>query len=413
LPYINRNEPFSSFFELSAMASVVRKLEKQPISVVPSGDSAPPALVPAARAPVAEAPAMDVAARPPRKSVLKPVILGLLVMAGLALAANYGWQWWQVGRFLISTNDAYVQTDMAQLGAKVAGYVKDIPAAENTMVKAGDVVLRLDDGDYQLAVAAAKAKIETQRATIAGIGRQIDAQLATVAAAQSRLASAEAQRDNALANDKRTTALVSARVASPQTLDSSTLAKNVAIAAVDEAQAGIAAAQAQTEVLKANQVQAERALDELNTALSKAQRDLSFTEVRAPFDGVVANRAVEPGQFVQAGTRLMALVPSHLSYIEANFKETQIADVHPGQKATITVDALGKTSYSGQVVSLAPASGAEFSLLPPENATGNFTKITQRIPVKIAVPEDLLRVLRAGLSVSVTVDTRDHGQASP
>lgn len=395
------------------MASVVRKLEKQPISVVPSGDSAPPALVPAARAPVAEAPAMDVAARPPRKSVLKPVILGLLVMAGLALAANYGWQWWQVGRFLISTNDAYVQTDMAQLGAKVAGYVKDIPAAENTMVKAGDVVLRLDDGDYQLAVAAAKAKIETQRATIAGIGRQIDAQLATVAAAQSRLASAEAQRDNALANDKRTTALVSARVASPQTLDSSTLAKNVAIAAVDEAQAGIAAAQAQTEVLKANQVQAERALDELNTALSKAQRDLSFTEVRAPFDGVVANRAVEPGQFVQAGTRLMALVPSHLSYIEANFKETQIADVHPGQKATITVDALGKTSYSGQVVSLAPASGAEFSLLPPENATGNFTKITQRIPVKIAVPEDLLRVLRAGLSVSVTVDTRDHGQASP
>ena len=145
----------------------------------------------------------------------------------------------------------------------------------------------------------------------------------------------------------------------------------------------------------------------MNTTLAKAERDLSFTSIRAPFDGTVANRAVEPGQFVQGGTRLMALVPADGAYIEANFKETQLADLHAGQKAEISIDAFDGEVFEGHVLSLAPASGSEFSLLPPENATGNFTKITQRVPVKVSVPAELAAKLRPGLSVTVTVDTRD------
>ncbi len=148
----------------------------------------------------------------------------------------------------------------------------------------------------------------------------------------------------------------------------------------------------------------------MNTTLAKAERDLSFTSVRAPFDGTVANRAVEPGQFVQGGTRLMALVPADGAYIEANFKETQLADLHAGQKAEISIDALDGEVFEGHVLSLAPASGSEFSLLPPENATGNFTKITQRVPVKVSVPPELAAKLRPGLSVTVTVDTRGAAQ---
>ena len=187
---------------------------------------------------------------------------------------------------------------------------------------------------------------------------------------------------------------------------------DTALAAISEAQAGVLAAKAQINVIAANRVEAERSLDEMNTALTKVQRDLSFTEIRAPFDGIVANRAVEPGQFVQAGTRLMALLPADGTYIEANFKETQITDLHDGQKALIEVDAIDGKTYEGQVISLSPASGAEFSLLPPENATGNFTKITQRVPVKISVPAELADTLKPGLSVTVTLDTRDTGTAT-
>ena len=159
-------------------------------------------------------------------------------------------------------------------------------------------------------------------------------------------------------------------------------------------------------MIAANKVQAEKSLAELQTGLAKTERDLSFTEIRAPFDGIVANRAVEPGQFVQGGTRLMALVPADGAYIEANFKETQLADLHAGQKAEIRIDVFDGEVFEGKVLSLAPASGSEFSLLPPENATGNFTKITQRVPVKVSVPAELAEKLRPGLSVTVTVDTR-------
>jgi membrane fusion protein, multidrug efflux system len=363
------------------------------------------ALAPTAEVPQpAAAPVEITAKRPP---IMRRLITGAVILAALLGAAYYGNNWFVLGRYQVSTDDAYVKTDMAQLGAKIAGYVTEIPAAENAAVKTGDVILKLDDGDYKLAVDAAMARIETQKATIDGFTSQTEAQKAQIAAAEARLASAQAQEDNTLATLNRATALIKAKIVSQQTMDDSTMKHDASEAAVNEARADILAAKAQINVIAANSVEAERTLAELNTTLAKAERDLSFTSIRAPFDGIVANRAVEPGQFVQGGTRLMALVPADGAYIEANFKETQLADLHAGQKAEIRIDAFDGEVFEGKVLSLAPASGSEFSLLPPENATGNFTKITQRVPVKVSVPAELAEKLRPGLSVTVTVDTRN------
>jgi membrane fusion protein (multidrug efflux system) len=347
------------------------------------------------------------AKRPP---LARRVVLGAVILAALSGASYYGHDWYVLGRFEVSTDDAYVKTDMAQLGAKVAGYVTEIPAAENTLVKTGDVILKLDDGDYRLAVEAAEAHIETQKAVIAGFTSQTEAQNAQIAAVEAKLVSAQAAASNTITNSNRAAQLIKAKVVSQQTMDDWTMKRDAAEASVSEAKADILAAQAQLKVIAANKAQAEKSLAELQTALSKTERDLSFTEIRAPFDGIVANRAVEPGQFVQGGTRLMALVPADGAYIEANFKETQLARLHAGQNAEITVDALDGSTFQGRVLSLAPASGSEFSLLPPENATGNFTKVTQRVPVKISVPLELAEKLRPGLSVTVSVDTRTATQ---
>jgi membrane fusion protein, multidrug efflux system len=340
---------------------------------------------------------------------LRRLIASVALIALLAVAADYGYNWYQVGRFEISTDDAYVQSDISQLGAKVSGYIAAIPAAENASVKAGDVVVKLDDGDYKLAVAAAEAKIETQMAMVATITEQLNAQQSQITSALAQLDSAKAAELNASLTQNRASQLVKSNIGSVQSYDDATKLRATTRANVSVAEAGVEAAKAQIGILNAKSVEAQSGLKELQIALEKAKRDLSFTEIKAPYDGVVGNRAVQVGQFVAPGTRLMALVPTSQSFIVANFKETQLAEIHPGQKATITVDAFKGQTFEGKVVSISPASGAEFSLLPPENATGNFTKITQRLPVKISVPPELAAKLRAGLSVSVTVDSRDNG----
>jgi membrane fusion protein, multidrug efflux system len=388
------------------MAEPARKLEPETVEALEARPVTKLKVAP--QAPNEQVPAP--AATPERPSIIRRIVLGAIIVGALAAAGNYGYNWYTLGRFQVSTDDAYVKADMSQIGAKVAGYVTDIPAAENSAVKAGNIILKLDDGDFKLAVDAAKAKIETQKAVIASFDQQIAAQQTQVASAGAKLDSAKAWVANATANDKRTSQLVRSAVASRSQQDTTQLDLQRANASVNEATAGIGAAKAQINVLAANKVQAERSLDELQNALAKAERDLSFTEIKAPFDGIVANRAVEVGQYVQASTRVMALVPANQSFIEANFKETQLGDLHVGQKAEIEVDAFGGATYEGRVASISPASGAEFSLLPPENATGNFTKITQRVPVKIAVPPELAAKLRLGLSTTVTVDTRDRGR---
>ncbi|HLH92805.1 MAG TPA: HlyD family secretion protein [Xanthobacteraceae bacterium] len=339
-----------------------------------------------------------------------------LALAGVALAIAvgaggwFGYHWWTVGRFMVSTDDAYVQADNTTLAAKVAGYVANIYVADNSYVHAGDVIATIDDGDYRLAVDQARDKVATQQATVERIGRQIAAADANVDQAKAQLVSAQAGATRARLEAERQQALAAKQYASQQALEQAVANRDQANAAVKNADAAVAAAQANVAVLKAQQQEAARTLDELKTAQAKAERDLSFTTIRAPIDGVIGNRAMKVGDYVQPAQRLASVVPLDEVYVDANFKETQLARLVPGQKVDISVDALPGRTITGTVQSVSPASGSVFSLLPTDNATGNFTKIVQRLPVRIRVPLAVTgqRLLRPGMSVVVSVDTRDQ-----
>jgi membrane fusion protein, multidrug efflux system len=355
----------------------------------------------------AAAPPADTQTKPPKRSLKKVALMGGLV-AALALGAWYGQYWWITGRFLVSTDDAYVGVHTATLAAKVPGYVAAVKADDNTKVHAGDVVATIDDGDYRIAVDAARANIATQAASIERIGKQVTAQQAAVAQARAQVASAQANATRADLELKRQQQLAVQQYASQQKLEQAQSDRDQARAAVLGAEAAVDAADTNVAVLKAQQQEAARTLDQLKTSLAKAERDLSFTTIRAPFEGVIGNRAIQSGDYVQSGQRLASLVPLDDVYIDANFKETQLADLHPGQPVSIAVDALDGHAIAGTVESVAPASGSVFSLLPPDNATGNFTKVVQRIPVRIRVPVNVgaEEVLRPGMSVVVSVDTK-------
>ncbi len=356
----------------------------------------------------------EMAPPPPARAPRKRLVL----VAVLALALGYGgWKgidWFVDGRFVVSTDDAYVKADQSIVAAKVSGLVAAVEVADNTPVKAGDVLVRLDDGDYALAVAGARDRIATQDATLARIGRQTGAQRAAIEQAVAQLAAAQAEVARANVAFNRAEQLARSGNGSVAALDQARADRDRALAGVAGARAGVEAANAAMDVLRAQQAEAESQRRELDTALQRAERDLSFAVVRAPFDGTVGNRAAQPGQYVQPGTRLMALVPLGGVYVQANFKETQLADLKPGQPVDIKVDAYPDRTIRGTLVSIAPASGSEFSLLPPENATGNFTKIVQRVPVRIAVPAEIAREgrLRPGMSVVAGVRTRG-GPAAP
>jgi membrane fusion protein (multidrug efflux system) len=350
-----------------------------------------------------------------RPKAAKLALLGAVFLLVAGAAGSYGYRWWTVGRFIEATDDAYVGAHTTTLAAKVAGYVSNIAAEDNSRVRAGDVIATIDDGDFVLAANAARDKVATQQATVDRIGPQIVAQQAAVAQAKAQRISAEAGATRSRLELDRQQALAQREFASRQTLEQAQQNRDQAVAGVQSAQAALDGAQANVDVLKAQQQEAARTLDELRTALAKAERDLSFTVIRAPVDGVIGNRAVQTGDYVQTGQRLASLVPLDEIYVDANFKETQLAHLRPGQKVAITVDALPDQPIEGTVTSLAPASGAVFSLLPPDNATGNFTKIVQRLPVRVSVPSDVAtqRLLRPGMSVVVSVNTKPSAGAEP
>jgi membrane fusion protein (multidrug efflux system) len=312
-----------------------------------------------------------------------------------------------VGRFYVSTDDAYVRANNTMLGARVAGHIAAILPGDNTQVRKGDVIFRIDDGDYRIAVDAARTKIATQEATIARIGRQVSAAVSAVEQAQANLASAEAGLKRAGLDYDRQQSLSTKGFASHATFEQSEAARDQGVAGVKAAQASYDAARDNVEVTKAQQAEAQAQLAELKTQLAKAERDLDFTYVRSPVDGTFSNRLVNAGDYIAVGQRLGNVVPLDDVFIDANFKETQLKRIRPGQPVTIKVDAYGFRKFTGIVESLSPAAGSVFTLLPPDNATGNFTKIVQRLPVRIRVPTEVARqnLLRAGMSVYATVDT--------
>lgn len=350
--------------------------------------------------------AAEAPARARRPLVRAAAILGLVLALGAG--AHYGHYWWTTGSYLVSTDDAYVGAKSATLSPKVSGYISDIVVADNARVSAGDVIARIDDGDYKLAVQAARDQIAIQQAAIERLGQQVTAQQAAVDQARAQVASAKAAATRADLELKRQQDLASRQVSSRQLLEQAQAANEQAIASVKAAEAALESATANVGVIQAQQEEARRTLKQSETSLAKAERDLSFTVIRAPFDGVIGNRAVQIGDYVQPTQRLASLVPLDAIYIDANFKETQLARVQPGQPVHISVDAFPEHDLEGKVASIAPASGSVFSLLPPDNATGNFTKIVQRLPVRILVPAAIAEksLLRPGMSVVVSVNTK-------
>ncbi|MFY9953147.1 HlyD family secretion protein [Bradyrhizobium sp.] len=358
------------------------------------------------------APAADEAAAasaaPKSGNRKKFVMVGVALLLALA-AASYGVHYLLVGRFYVSTDDAYVRANNTTLGARVSGHIAAILPGDNALVHTGEVILRIDDGDYRIAVEAARSKIGTQEATIDRIGRQVTAQESAVEQASANLVSAEAGLKRAGLDYERQQALSAKGFASHATFEQSEAGRDQGMAAVRAAQAAYDAARDNVEVTKAQQAEAKAQLAELRSSLAKAERDLDFTSVRAPVDGTFSNRMVNTGDFVAMGQRLGNVVPLDDVFIDANYKETQLKRIRPGQPATISVDAYGHRKFAGLVESIAPAAGSVFTLLPPDNATGNFTKIVQRLPVRIRVPKSVARqnLLRAGMSVYATVDTRE------
>jgi len=389
------------------MAQRTKATEASRLTVVPAETEA----TPESRGPAA------VETKAPAKGALKAnrkrILLG--AAAAVLLAASwFGYDYMTTGRFLISTDDAYVRAYNTTLGAKVSGYVSAFPVDDNTKVHAGDVIVRIDDGDYRLAVNSARDKVATQEATIARFDPQIAAQHAAVEQAKAQLISAQAAQIRMQSEYDRQQALAGKEFASKQTLEQSLANRDQANASVQSAQAALDSAIANVGVLEAQKKEAQRTLDELKTSLAKAERDLSFTEIRAPVDGVIGNRAAQVGDFVQVGQRVAALVPLSDVFIDANFKETQLAHLQPGQPVSISVDALPDETLDGVVTSVSPASGSVFSLLPPDNATGNFTKIVQRLSVRIHVSAKVAErgALRPGMSVVVAVNTKPGAVAS-
>jgi membrane fusion protein (multidrug efflux system) len=340
--------------------------------------------------------------------VVRRAALGLVVLLAVGAAAYFAHYWWTQGRYLVSTDDAYVGARNATLSPKISGYIVGIAVDDNARVKSGDVIARIDDGDYRLAVQIAQDQVAVQEATVARLGKQITAQQAGVDQARAQLASAKAGALRADLELRRQQDLATRQVNSRAQMEQAEANSAQATASVQASEAAMAAAVANVDVLQAQQEEATRTLRQLKSALAKAERDLSFAVIHAPFDGVVGNRAVQVGDYVQPAQRLASLVPLGAVYIDANFKETQVARLRPGQPVSISVDALPGRSIEGRVDSIAPASGSVFSLLPPDNATGNFTKIVQRLPVRILVPTEVAdqAILRPGMSVVVSVNTK-------
>ncbi|WP_313193207.1 HlyD family secretion protein [Shinella zoogloeoides] len=349
-----------------------------------------------------------VAAQPEKKKGGRRMMLPILGLALLAAAGWYGYQWWTHGRFMISTDDAYIEGDIASISPKVSGYVAAVNVVANQTVKAGEPLVTLDDGDYRLAKEQAEAQIATQKLALDRIDAQIDGAKASLAQAEAQKTAYQAALNGAEVAEKRAKELNAKAVGTAASLDSATVALDQAKANLVGADANIVSAKANIAVLQAQRAESESGIRTLELARDKAARDLGFTVLKAPYDGVVGNVSVQVGDLVSAGQRLAALVPVTDLYVEANFKETQIAHLVPGSKVHLHVDAYEDDDILGTVSSIAPASGSVFSLLPAENATGNFTKVTQRVPVRIALPKEALDSgkLRAGLSVVVDVDSR-------
>lgn len=345
---------------------------------------------------------------PRRKLNLRKLLLAGVAALILAGASWYGYDYWTVGRFLVSTDDAYVKADNTTIAPKVSGYLDRVVVGDNEHVKAGQVLARIDDRDFRVALDQARADVAAANATITSKRAQLDVQDAVIAAARATIDVDTAAKTFAQQENKRYTDLAATGYGSVQNAQQAQSRNAGAEAAIQRDTANLASALKQVELLKAEIAQANAAAARAAALQHQAELNLGYTTIVSPIDGVIGNRTLRVGQYVQAGTQLMSIVPAEGAYVVANFKETQLTHVRAGQEVEIEVDTFPGQVVHGHVDSIAPASGQEFALLPPDNATGNFTKVVQRIPVKIALDAETQPAieLRPGMSVIPTIATR-------
>jgi membrane fusion protein, multidrug efflux system len=339
---------------------------------------------------------------------LRPALLAGAALLAITAAGDFGWNYWTTGQFEVSTDDAYVQADNSIIAPKISGYLNQVLVSDNQTVKAGQPLARIDDRDYAVAVDQAKADVAAAQAEVDNVQANLSEQQAVIAQAHATVSVDQANLTFAHQDDDRYSSLARSGAASVQNQQQALSKMQMAQSTLQRDQAAVLAAERRIEMLRAQQAKAEAVVAHDNAVLEQARLNLSYTTIVAPMDGVVGNRTLRDGQYVQAGTQLMAIVPIHDVYVVANYKETQLTGVHAGQPVDIEVDTFPGQLVHGHVDSIAPASGQEFALLPPDNATGNFTKIVQRIPVKIALDADdpLAGRLRPGMSVTPSIDTK-------
>ena len=351
----------------------------------------------------------------PRKSKAKKLLLLGVGLAALIGAGTYGWDYWTTGQYLVETDDAYVKADSTIVAPKVSGYLDNVLVNDNQPVKAGQVLAHIDDRDFRAALTQAQADVAAAEAAVTGKQAALTTQQSVIDAARATIQVDNANLTFAQQDDQRYKDLATTGYGSTQNAQraGSRNAEMRAVLARDTA--ALATAQNQVEILKAQLAEAKGTLDHDRAVVAQAELNLSYTTIVAAVDGTIGNRSLRVGQYVQAGTQLMAVVPTQAAYIVANFKETQLTDVQPGQPVEVEIDMFPGKKAHGHVDSMAPASGQEFSLLPPDNATGNFTKIVQRIPVKIVLDQGspLAGDLRAGMSVNPVINTKTPAAAQP
>ncbi|WP_426436879.1 HlyD family secretion protein [Bradyrhizobium genosp. P] len=341
------------------------------------------------------------------RKTIKRAALALAAVLGVAAAADFGYGYLTTGRYLESTDDAYVKADSTIIAPKVSGYIAKVLVGDNQPVKAGQLLAQIDDRDFRAALGQAKADVDAAEASVHNLDAQISLQHPLIDQETADVAAADANLKFAQEEQARYDGLMKTGSGTVQRAQQTDAALRSNSAQLQHAKSGLLAAQRKVDVLTTQRAQAVAQLAHARAVEQQAELNLSYTEITAPVDGTVGARTLRVGQYVQAGTLLMAVVPLDAIYVIANFKETQLTHVRNGQPVELTVDGFNSTRLKGHVDSLSPASGLEFALLPPDNATGNFTKIVQRVPVKIVLDDNsLIGLLRPGMSAEPVVNTK-------
>ena len=333
----------------------------------------------------------------------------VLAALGFVALATSRWDEWTGNARIQVTDDAYVRADLTRLSSRVAGEVLKVTFQDFQRVKAGELLIQIDPADYQAQVDQAAAAVVGAQATLDNLSNQVELQYATIAQAEAARASAEALEVEAQQEQQRQQSLSQTDAGTRQRFEQATAGYAKAQADVKASRAVIAAQRHQLEVLQGMKKQRAAEVEAAKATLAAAELKLGYTRVVAPFDGVTGERQVQPGDYVNIGTNLVNVVPLPNVYVIANYKETQLTHVEPGQPVEVTVDSFPKQALRGRVERISPASGSQTALLPPDNATGNFTKVVQRIPVRIALDKNqaLLDRLLPGMSVVTRIDTGD------